>query len=96
MTPIVWLKNATRNIQTIHAYYTGEGVPEQAKRIIRLIERTAKQLMQCPGLGYPGRVPNTRELLVSKTPYLIVYRETDSQVQILRVLHTAQKWPRVE
>jgi plasmid stabilization system protein ParE len=35
-------------------------------------------------------VPDTRELVVTDLPYVVVYRVTLAEVQILRVLHTRQ------
>lgn len=49
-------------------------------------------LTQMPDRARPGRVPNTRELLVPKTPYLVIFSR-EVKVNILRVLHTRQKWP---
>lgn len=46
-----------------------------------------------PRLGRPGRVPETRELVVTGTPYVVVYRLETGVVVILRVLHGAQRWP---
>ena len=41
----------------------------------------------------PGEVPGTRELVIPRLPYFVVYRLTSDAVQILRVLHDKQKWP---
>ncbi|EEY4016472.1 type II toxin-antitoxin system RelE/ParE family toxin [Escherichia coli] len=44
--------------------------------------------------GRNGRVEGTRELVIH--PHFVLVYEVDSQwgkVYILRVLHTAQKWP---
>jgi toxin ParE1/3/4 len=38
-------------------------------------------------------VPDTRELIIPETPYIIPYRIHDGQIEILRVFHTARKWP---
>ena len=46
-----------------------------------------------PALGRAGRVPTTRELVVSPTPYLIVYRVRSETVEILRIFHGARQWP---
>jgi len=40
-----------------------------------------------------GRVPGTRELVVTGTPYIVAYRVRDETVEILRVFHAARKWP---
>ena len=47
-----------------------------------------------PESGREGRVVGTRELVVSRFPYLVVYilRE-DNEVIVQRVLHTSQQWP---
>ena len=53
-------------------------------------------------MGKPGRSPDTRELVITMYPYLIVYGvEPDAEVLspppktvfILRVLHGAMQWP---
>lgn len=46
-----------------------------------------------PNLGRTGRVRGTRELVVSGTPFVIVYRVRLDIVQVLRVVHHARKWP---
>jgi toxin ParE1/3/4 len=38
-------------------------------------------------IGRPGRVSGTRELAISGTPYLAVYRVQNNRVEILRILH---------
>ena len=43
--------------------------------------------------GRPGRVLGTRELVIQGLPYIIPYRVRDNHVEILRVLHTARRWP---
>jgi toxin ParE1/3/4 len=46
-------------------------------------------------MGRSGRVEGTRELVISRTRYLVVYRfeETTDQILIVRLLHGAQRWP---
>ncbi len=44
-------------------------------------------------LGRPGRVKGTRELVVTRTPYIVAYRLKRQSIQILRVLHGARLWP---
>jgi toxin ParE1/3/4 len=45
-------------------------------------------------MGRSGRVADTRELVISRTPFIVVYRVTPTRIEILRVLHGAQAWPR--
>ena len=57
------------------------------------IEGQTDRLADYPKLGRPGRVKGTRELVVNRTPFIVVYRIKGKIVQILRVLHGAQQWP---
>ncbi|BBO80862.1 hypothetical protein DSCO28_14280 [Desulfosarcina ovata subsp. sediminis] len=51
------------------------------------------KLASHPEAGRPGRVFGARELVVSQTPFIVPYRISNSEIQILRVLHGARKWP---
>ena len=57
------------------------------------IERQTDRLADYPKLGRLGRVKGTRELVVNRTPFIVVYRIKGEIVQVLRVLHGAQQWP---
>ena len=46
-----------------------------------------------PASGRIGRVPGTRELVITGTPYIVPYRVRGDAVEILRVFHGARKWP---
>ena len=46
-----------------------------------------------PHSGRPGHIPGTRELVISKLPYIVVYRISGDTVEILRVFHAAMNWP---
>lgn len=78
--------------------------PEAAARVGRRILDAVEDLATHPYLGKPGRVPDTRELVVTRFPYLIVYAVEPSDgtptqpqtVVILRVLHGAMLWPPAE
>lgn len=61
-----------------------------AKRIVRAIIDAAALLPQAPGMGRPGRVIGTRELIVPGTPYLVPYRVHGDRLEVLCVLHGAQ------
>jgi len=45
-----------------------------------------------PMLYRAGRAKGTREIVV-RPHYIMVYRVTSQLVEILRVLHTARRWP---
>ena len=59
-------------------------------------DRIAEQieiLQQHPQMGRPGRKQGTRELVISRTPFIVVYRVKAKRIELLRVLHGAQQWP---
>jgi toxin ParE1/3/4 len=67
-----------------------------AARVGRRILDAVQHLEDFPLPGRPGRSPGTRELMISRLPYLVVYSvdAADPQtVVILRVLHGARLWP---
>jgi plasmid stabilization system protein ParE len=67
--------------------------PAAAKRMADRIREAVEYLVDYPNLGRPGRVEQTRELVVSGTPFLVIYRVREREIHILRVLHHARRWP---
>ena len=65
---------------------------QAALELDKLFSTKATKLTTVPQLGKPGRVPGTRELVAHKR-YVLVYEVAGDQIQVLRVLHTARKWP---
>ena len=57
------------------------------------IRATVDKLAEFPNIGRGGRVPGTRELVVSRTPYVVAYVVDADDVTILAILHGAQRWP---
>lgn len=64
-----------------------------ASRIVEHIFESVNHLATHPLLGRPGRLPGTRELIISGTPFIVPYRVREDEVVILRVFHAARKWP---
>jgi len=73
--------------------YIEQDSPRAAVAVDNQIEQQAEALEQFPEMGRIGRVENTRELVIQRTPYIAVYRISGNTVRILRVLHGAQQWP---
>jgi toxin ParE1/3/4 len=90
---IVWSPRALRNMRAAHAYVAREN-PAAARRMVERIIRVVELLLAAsPRMGRPGRIAGTRELVVSRTPYTVVYRAGRESVDILAVLHHARDWP---
>ena len=61
------------------------------------IEYQINMLSEQPKLGRPGRVKGTRELVISSTPFIAIYRIKGPQrIEVLRLLHSSQQWPPVQ
>jgi len=89
---IRWLRKALRNLDEEASYIARDDVkaaPLVVERIVAAVATLADQ----PGLGRPGRVPGTRELVVSKTRYVVPYRVRGETIEILRVFHSSRRLP---
>ena len=90
---VVWFKKAIWDLESAKNYITQDD-PLAAQQVISRIKETVSLLSEQPGIGRPGRVPNTKELVVDRTPYILPYRVRDNRIEILRVLHAARQWPK--
>lgn len=61
-------------------------------RTIRRIVEQVSGLAFYPLVGRQGRVEGTRELVISATPYIAVYRIKE-RIEVLHIRHGAQRWP---
>lgn len=72
--------------------YIAERNPSAAASQFAQIETQLRHLTTYPHAGRPGRVEGTRELIVARTPFIVIYTVGDA-VELLRLLHGAQQWP---
>jgi plasmid stabilization system protein ParE len=87
-----WLRKALRDLDEEATYIAADDAASARLVVQRVLEAVA-QLADQPGLGRPGRVPNTRELVVLNTRYIVPYRVRAGAVEILRVFHTSRRTP---
>ena len=87
-----WLRKALRNLDDEAAHIAAED-PAAARLMVKRVLNAVAMLEEQPGLGRPGRVPSTRELVVAKTRYIVPYRVRGKVVEILRVFHTSRRLP---
>ena len=88
-----WLRTALRNLDEEASYIAADDLAAARLVVARVLEAVA-QLADQPGLGRPGRVPSTRELVVARTRYIVPYRVRRDVVEILRVFHTSRRLPK--
>jgi toxin ParE1/3/4 len=89
---IVWTEPAVHDLAAVRAYTAHDNPPAADRQVERVLAGVAG-LLQFPEIGRPGRKVGTRELVVSRTPYLVAYRLRAEVVEILRVMHGRQRWP---
>ena len=89
---IVWREVALGSLERARAYIAQDN-PAAAGRVYERILSSVRNLADMPNMGRPGRVEDTRELVVPDTPYIVAYTVLDEQVVIIAVQHSAQKWP---
>jgi plasmid stabilization system protein ParE len=88
-----WLRAALRNLDEEASFIAADD-PAAARLVVARVLEAVAQLADQPGLGRPGRVPSTRELVVARTRYIVPYRVKREAVEILRVFHTSRRLPK--
>ena len=90
---IKWTEQATQQLDQAHDYITLSNNKEVAARIIMQIVNGVQQLAAFPMSGRAGRVPGTRELVISNTPFIAAYAIDKADIVVLAIYHGAQHWP---
>lgn len=89
-----WTRPALAHIAEISAYIRRDS-PAAARRVMEQIRQDAEHLRLHPLFGRAGRIDGTRELVVSRFPYIIAYRLPNADtVEILAIIHDAREWPK--
>ncbi len=88
---LVWTRTASTDRKEIREYIAQVDAVA-ALALDELISEKASSLVENPGLGRPGRVAGTRELVVHQN-YILIYDTSADLVRLLRVLHAARQWP---
>jgi len=89
-----WLPKALANRDAQIAYIAQDN-PLAAITQGDLIKTQVDQLIEQPGLGRIGRKRGTRELVISKTPFVVIFRVKAKRIEIIRLLHSSQQYPRI-
>ena len=89
---IIWLPRASAALDH-QLDYIADRNPSAALKVGAAVIGSIDRLREFPFLGRSGRAQGTRELVVSGTPYVVIYRVRSNSVLILRLLHGAQRWP---
>jgi toxin ParE1/3/4 len=89
---LIWSDVAATDLAKIEEYVRAYD-PEAAARLIRRLVDSGGRLAERPAMGRIGRLPGTREWVVPRTKYLLIYKVGEDIVEIHRVMHGARSWP---
>jgi toxin ParE1/3/4 len=87
---VIWGRRAMDHLAAVADYIAADN-PGAAARVSSEIRRRVKILATMPHIGRPGRIENTRELIIGS--YIVAYRVRDETVEVVAVLHGARQWP---
>lgn len=89
---IKFSKSAVEDLQSIKKYICNNNELASKKVVSHIIEQIETILLKMPSAGRAGRVLRTRELVITKYPYIVPYQVRENVIYILRILHTSKKW----
>ena len=90
---IKWTEPALEDLEQVAIFISQDNPVKATAFVLEILEKVESILPQYPGAGKPGRLLGTRELVIHEN-YLVPYRVIGTQIEILRVLHTAREWPK--
>jgi plasmid stabilization system protein ParE len=86
-----WSGRSRRDVERIEEFYSLVASPDIADMARDAIVSAALRLVTLPALHRSGK-GDTREYVMKRFPYTIIYRTTAESVRIVRVLHQARKY----
>jgi toxin ParE1/3/4 len=92
---IEWTEQAIQQLDQARDYIALSNSEEVAARIATLIVTAIQQLSSFPMSGRSGRIPGTRELVISNTPFIAAYAVNRDRIVILALYHGAQQFQRL-
>ena len=88
---VIWSGPALRDVND-HVKFIKLRNPAAAPKVRARIRGSVEHLEVFPRAGRIGRLPGTREVVLTEYPYIIRYRIATDQIQILRVFHQSTSW----
>ena len=88
---LLWSDRAREDLRKILDYIAEDDIAA-ALRLRERVDAMIVPTLEHPYLFRPGRVPGTREIVVTSN-YIVVYRVAADHIEVARVLHTRQQYP---
>lgn len=86
-----WSRRALADLDRIYDYYLAAAPFPIAEQAIETITSQARRIARLGLVHRPGPA-GTREAVVSRFPYTIIYRIEAERVRVVRVLHQARAY----
>jgi addiction module RelE/StbE family toxin len=87
-----WTRRAAADLDEISNYLEAH-LPNFSRATIVSLCEAIDSLLSSPSRGRPGRETGTRELIMTKIPYIVAYRIRGEGIEVLHIHHTARHWP---
>ncbi len=88
---IIWTATAREDMRAIRAWLD-ERNQVAAAHVMRAIREAVSVLQSQAMLGRVGQIDGTRELVIQRFPYLVIYEVVSGDVRVLSVFHTSRAW----
>ncbi len=88
---IIWTAAARDDLQAIRAWFD-ERNQTAGGHVVREIREAVSLLQSQPMLGRVGQIDGTRELVIQRYPYLVIYEVQPGNIRVLSLFHTARAW----
>jgi|SRR3990167_2353864 len=85
-------QHASNDLESLYEYITQDN-PAAAKKTILKVLDAIESLKAFPTIGRSGRLPYTRELVISGTPFIVIYQIKEDIIFVIRVYHASRRWP---
>ena len=86
-----WTNRSVSDLDNIERYISKENPIAAIQQVLRILYVVEEYLIEYPLMGRDGREKGTKELVIDKTPYVVVYRVTNESIEILHVVHGSQR-----
>jgi plasmid stabilization system protein ParE len=86
-----WSKRALADVDRIAGWYAETASPDVARLAVTAILNASRRLASGIAGYRPGKA-GTREYVMRRFPYALVYRETTAAIRIVRVMHQARQY----
>ena len=90
---IRYTRRAIRHLAALRRFSTGRFGATTTAITLGRIRAAIDDLAHRPRRGRPGRISGSRELVVPGLPFIVAYRITETSIDILAIIHAAQRWP---